>query len=102
MSSVLDNKAGYTQTPFNNPSNHYSNVFPNDNIMPNINIPNPVCPPNSYDNIGYGRCHKATFEEAKELCLKSKECTGITRDNAGYEPRNGMIIPWPSALSWKR
>jgi hypothetical protein len=102
MSSILDNKAGYTQTPFSSDSKSYGNVLMKDNSIPNVNIPNPACPPGSANHIGYGRCHRGTFEEAREMCLKSNDCTGITRDNAGFEPRNGTSMNWSGAISWRK
>jgi hypothetical protein len=63
----------------------------------NVSIVVPQCPPGSPDDgLGYGRCLKNTFEEAKALCDADSECTGITRDSSRmpsgyankYEPRN--------------
>jgi len=43
------------------------------------------------NNNAWGRCWRTDLNQAKEICEKYSECTGITRDNGGFEPRTGAI-----------
>jgi len=43
------------------------------------------------NNNAWGRCWRTDLNQAKEICEKYEECTGITRDNGGYEPRTGAV-----------
>jgi hypothetical protein len=69
----------------------------------NKNFSKLICPPGSRDLLGErGRCHKATFNEAKEECDRLPNCTGITRDNTGFEVRSGNLDSWPGMTSYKK
>lgn len=43
------------------------------------------------------RCHQASLNAAVAICNAHSSCTGITRDNAGYEPRTGSTPSQHSA-----
>ena len=50
----------------------------------------------SWSGCGIGqwsyRCHQANLATAQSICTANSDCMGITRDNAGYEPRTGPSI----------
>jgi len=49
------------------------------------------CVSNCNNGNGWKRCWRTTLEEAKAICENHDECTGITLDNGGYEPRSGSV-----------
>jgi len=69
----------------------------------NKNFSQLICPPGSKDLLGErGRCHKATFDEAQQVCDSLPNCTGVTRDNTGFEPRSGNLDSWQGMTSYKK
>merc|ERR1711953_1296729 len=49
------------------------------------------CVNNCNNGNAWKRCWRTTLSQAKAICENHSECTGITRDNGGYEPRTGPI-----------
>jgi len=51
----------------------------------------PGCVDNCNNDNPWGRCWRTSLHQAKEICENHDDCTGITRDNGGYEPRSGSV-----------
>jgi len=43
------------------------------------------------------RCWQSTLEKAEAICNRHSACSGVTRDNGGYEPRGGKPQFTPAA-----